>query len=30
MTYGTDLVQQYIDMGGIMPLDDLLAEYGQN
>ena len=29
MTYGTDLVQQYIDMGGIMPLDDLLAEYGQ-
>lgn len=29
MTYGTDLVQQYIDMGGILPLDDLLAEYGQ-
>lgn len=29
MTYGTDLVQQYIDMGGIMALDDLLAEYGQ-
>lgn len=30
MTYGTDLLQQYIDMGGILPLDDLLAEYGQN
>ena len=30
MTYGTDLLQQYIDMGGIMPLDDLLAEYGQD
>lgn len=30
MTYGTDLLQQYIDMGGIRELDDLLAEYGQD
>lgn len=30
MTYGGDLVQQYVDMGGLYPLDDLLAEYGQD
>jgi len=30
MTYGGDLVQQYIDMGGITPLDDLLDTYGQD
>ena len=30
LTYGTDLLQQYIDMGGILALDDLLAEYGQD
>lgn len=30
MTYGADLVQQYIDMGGLLPLDDLLNEYGQD
>lgn len=30
MTYGTDLLQQYIDQGGIKPLDELLAEYGQD
>ncbi len=30
MTYGSDLVQQYIDMGGIAPLDSLLDEYGQD
>lgn len=29
MTYGGDLVQQYVDMGGLYPLDDLLAEYGK-
>ena len=29
MTYGGDLVQQYVDMGGLYPLDQLLAEYGQ-
>lgn len=30
MTYGGDLVQQYVDMGGLYPLDDLLAKYGQD
>jgi len=30
MTYGNDLVQQYIDMGGLLPLDDLLDKYGQD
>lgn len=30
MTYGGDLVQQYVDMGGITALDDLLDEYGQD
>lgn len=30
MTYGTDQLQQYIDMGGVLALDDLLAEYGQD
>lgn len=29
MTYGGDLVQQYADMGGLYPLDDLLEQYGQ-
>lgn len=29
MTYGADLVQQYVDMGGLYPLDGLLEEYGQ-
>lgn len=29
MTYGGDLVQQYVDMGGIYSLDGLLNEYGQ-
>lgn len=30
MTYGGDLVQQYVDMGGLYPLDGLLEEYGQD
>lgn len=30
MTYGAELVQQYIDMGGVLPLDELLEEYGQD
>ncbi len=30
MTYGGDLVQQYIDMGGITPLDSLLDKYGKD
>ena len=30
MTYGTDLLQQYIDQGGVRPLDELLNEYGQD
>ncbi len=30
MTYGNDMVQQYIDMGGILALDELLSQYGQN
>ncbi|MBQ3762563.1 MAG: extracellular solute-binding protein [Clostridia bacterium] len=30
MTYGTDLLQQYIDQGGVRPLDELLEEYGQD
>ncbi len=30
MTYGGELLNQYIDMGGITPLDDLLNEYGPN
>ncbi len=30
MTYGGDLVQQYVDMGGITPLDSLLDEYGSD
>ncbi len=30
MTYDAALVQSYIDMGGLYPMDDLLAEYGQN
>ncbi len=30
MTYDGSLMQTYIDMGGILPLDDLLEEYGQN
>lgn len=30
MTYGTDLLQQYIDQGGIKPLDELIEKYGQD
>lgn len=30
MTYGTNLLQQYIDQGGIKPLDELLEKYGQD
>lgn len=30
MTYGGDLVQQYVDMDGLYPLDGLLEEYGQD
>ncbi len=30
MTYDAALVQSFIDMGGLYPMDDLLAEYGQN
>lgn len=30
VTYGVEMVQQYVDMGGVLELDDLLAEYGQN
>ena len=30
MTYDQANVQQYIDQGGLYPLNDLLAEYGQN
>lgn len=30
VTYQGALVDQYIDMGGLLPLDDLIAEYGQN
>lgn len=30
ITYDAGLTQQYIGMGGVYPLDDLLAEYGQN
>ena len=30
MTYGGELLSQYIEMGGITPLDDLLNEYGPN
>lgn len=30
MTYGTDALQQYVDMGGIYELDALLDEYGQD
>lgn len=30
LTYSGDLVNQYIDMGGIYQLDELLAEYGSN
>lgn len=30
MTYGTDLLQQYIDQGGIKPLDELFEKYGQD
>ncbi len=30
MTYDAALVQQFIDMGGLYPMDDLLAEHGQN
>lgn len=30
MTYDSALVQSYIDMGGLYPLDDLLAQYGEN
>jgi len=29
MTYGGDMVLQYAEMGGILPLDELLAEHGQ-
>lgn len=29
-TYDTALVQQYVNMGGLTPLNDLLAEYGPN
>ena len=29
-TYDSNLIQQYIEMGGILPLNDLIAEYGQN
>lgn len=29
MTYGSDMVQQYVDQGGIKPLDKLLDEYGK-
>ena len=29
-TYDTALVQQYVNMGGLTPLNDLLAEYGKN
>ncbi len=29
MTYGTDLLQQYINQGGVRALDELLEEYGQ-
>lgn len=30
LTYDSSLIQQYINMGGLYPLDDLLAQYGQN
>lgn len=30
LTYNGDLVNQYIEMGGLRQLDDLLNEYGQN
>lgn len=30
MTYDSALVQNFIDMGGLYPMDDLLANYGQN
>ncbi len=30
VTYNGALIQQYIDMGGVMQLDDLIAEYGAN
>lgn len=30
MTYGTDPLQQYIDQGGIKPLDELIEKYGQD
>lgn len=30
MTYDSALVQSFIDMDGLYPMDDLLAEYGQN
>lgn len=30
MTYDSALVQQFINMGGLYPMNDLLAEYGQN
>lgn len=30
MTYGGDLLQQYVNMGGIKVLDELVEEYGQD
>ena len=30
MTYDSSLMQTYIDQGGVLPLDDLLEEYGQD
>ena len=30
MTYGTDLLQQYIDQGGVRALDELLEDYGED